>query len=858
MLQGGLSMLISYRWLSELLPEILTDAAEVADALTGVGLAVDGIEDHSKALRPVILAEVLSIAPHPQRDTLQLVTLRTRQSAPREPMGSMPPSSRAAHTPPDELTVVCGAKNVPAPGGLVVFAGLGVKLPGVDFVLGRRDIGGFVSEGMLCSEAELGLAESAQGILTFEPGAFEPGTRFLDAFPESRDVIFELDVTPNRPDALGHVGVARDLSAFFDCDMILPEVGVVEESGTSTAEEIQVANLALERCPRYGAALVRDVKIAPAPDFMRWRLHRLGIRPISNVVDITNWLLLEYGQPIHAFDLKNVCGNKIEIRQANEGEKLVTLDGVERSLGEDDLLICDGEGPTALAGVMGGAQSEIGATTQDVLLECAYFSPQGVRRTARRHSMHTESSHRFERGTDHGGTGLAMERARYLLAKYAEGKVAPGVVRADGGEIELPSIELHSTHIDSLLGVEVPFRIVTDILQKLGLAVEYLVDADQGPVASIRGASHRPDIGIEEDLIEEVARIRGLDNIPTILPAIAPQALRTAGQLERNAAQSAVALGLSEALLHAFVAPRDLLGICAPASVVSLSNPLSEDRSVLRTSLTPGLLEALRRSRRRGQACVQLFAIGAIFLAGSGEYPSSEARVRTADDEGKLPYEQPSFAAVLAGPRPEHLTLKPGDFDIYDAKAIALGMVERMTRRRAEAVFIGSAERTAHLHPRGAAAIVVDGTEVGFFGPLHPDVIEHFDLDGAAQVVELNLATLEALGKVTPRYRRIAKLPAITRDLSLVVSEEMQSSRVAAVIQDAAGELCESVELAAEFRGGSVPEGHRSLTYRVVYRDPLARTAPEKARTLTDKEVEAIQVKALEKASRDLGATLRA
>lgn len=849
-------MLVSYRWLTELLPDASFEPKEVEDALTAVGLAVDSVVDHESALRPLVLAEVVSVAPHPGRDSLQLVTVRAQSASLVTPVGSLPPR-QVPQSLPALLTVVCGAKNVPSPGGLVVLAGLGVKLPGVDFVLSRRDIGGVVSEGMLCSESELGLSDTSSGILTYPPGAFEPGTRFIDAFPEARDVVFELDITPNRPDALGHVGIARDLAAFFECELVLAQAGGFEEEGEPSSFEIEVENRAPDRCPRYGAAVVRNVKVGPSPDAMRWRLHRLGLRPISNVVDITNWLLLEFGQPLHAFDLNRVSQKKVLVRLAEAKERLTTLDGVERELSPDDLLICDGQGPTALAGIMGGAESEITSSTEHVLLECAYFSPRGIRRTARRQGMHTESSHRFERGTDHGGTERVMNRARYLLHTLAGGRVAPGTVRADGDAPEIPSIELHGAHLDALLGVQIPFKIVTSILQRLGFQIEYQVDSRQGAAASIRGASHRPDVTIEQDLIEEVARIRGLDNIPTVLPAIPPQSPRTSGDLERRAAETAVSLGLSEALLHAFVAPKDLTDLSAPPPVVRLSNPLSEDRSVLRTSLAPGLLEALRRSRRRGEARVQLFAVGAVFLKRSGLEPVSEARVRLREDEGKLPYEQPTFAAVLAGPRPEHLTLKSQDFDLYDAKAVAVQMVQRLTRQIAEVKYLGPAPRAQHLHPRGAAQVLVGQTEVGIFGPLHPDVVEAFDLDGDALLVELNLAAIEALGRVVPRYRPIPRLPSITRDLSLVVSDGTAAQGVANAIQAAAGDLCESVELAAEFRGGSVPVGHRSLTFRVIYRDPKALSSPDEARTLTDKEVEALQQNALSRVSTDFGATLR-
>jgi len=849
-------MFVSFRWLTELLPSARFDSAEAAEALTSLGLAVDGVKNYGAALGSVVLAEVVAIEPHPSRDGLRLVTILTGRERAQQTLGSTPPMSQRLPA-ADRLTVVCGAKNVPDPGGLVVFAGLGIKLPGVDFVLTRREIGGVVSEGMLCSEAELGLAESSAGILTYPPRSYESGTRFLDAFPEARDVIFELDITPNRPDALGHVGVARDMGAFLEADLVEPVRGDLLEVGEPCASALVVENAAPERCPRYGAAVVRDVQLGPSPDFMRWRLHRLGVRPISNVVDVTNWILLEYGQPLHAFDLDRVGGQQISIRLAATAERMTTLDGVERTLNEDDLVICDASGPTALAGIMGGKDSEIGANTSDVLLECAYFSPQGVRRTARRQGMHTESSHRFERGTDHGSTEKVLDRARYLLQTLAFGKVAPKVLRADGPAIGLPLMELNASHLDSLLGVSVPFKSAVEILGRLGLRVEYLVDTNQGSVASVRGASHRPDVKLEQDLIEEIARVRGLDNIPTVLPSIPPQQPRTSLDLERMAAETAVDLGLSEALTHAFVAPSDLVGLHAPASVVTLANPLSEDRSVLRTTLSVGLIEALRRARRRGEPRVQLFAIGAIFLPESSEQPTSPARIRQKEDVGKLPYEQPTFAAILAGPRDEYLSLKPELVDLYDAKAIAIEMVERLTQQRAHVTHVGSIPKTQHLHPRGAAAISVNGTTVGYFGPLHPDVIEHFDLDGPALLVELNLALIEALGRLVPRYRPIPKLPAVSRDLSLVVPEAMRAQQLVDLLMSANGELCESIEIVSDFRGGSVPEGHRSLTFRITYRDPKARLAHAEARTLTDKEVDLVFGQALEKARQDLGATLR-
>jgi len=852
-------MLVSYRWLTELLPELDREPEEVAEALSAIGLAVDGVTDLRSALRPVVVATVERVEAHPTRANLSLVTVRLHGGeGPVPPSGSLPPSREMLRGSPDLSTVVCGASNVPAPGGQVLHAGVGSRLPGVDFVIAPRDIGGVRSEGMLCSEAELGLAAESAGIWTAPPGSFPAGTRLIDALPETRDVLFEIDVTPNRPDALGHVGIARDLAAYFEVDFDAPEADAVAEAGADIQTAISLKNRAPDRCPRYGAALVRGVRVGPSPEFMRWRLHRLGVRPINSVVDVTNWVLLEFGQPLHAFDAARVRGGKIEVRIAHAGETMTTLDGQVRSLTPDDLLITDAEGPTALAGIMGGQNSEIHADTKDVLLECAYFAPRGIRRSARRLGMHTESSHRFERGTDHGTTELVLLRARAMLCQLSGGVAAPGTLRADGAAIELPTIELRSDRIDKLLGVPVPFKEAVRTLSRLGLAVEYLREVGHGvKQAVVRGASHRPDVSIEQDLIEEIARIRGLDEIPTVLPGIAPQAPRTSGLIEREVAGISVALGLSEALTYSFVSEADLDKVHARKPVVRLKNPLSEERSVLRTSLLPGLLEAVGRARRRGQKRAQLFTIGSVFLPVGSEHPYSAARPQTREDATCLPYERPSWAAVLSGPRPEYLELRAPDFDVYDAKAIAIEVVERMTGKKVQ-VEAAELDTVPHLHPRGAGRILVDGVFVGTFGPLHPAVVDAWDLGSSLQTIELDLGTIEALGKVTPRHRPVPRLPAVTRDLSLVVLDETPAASVVQAIRAEAGELCESVEIASEFRGGNVPAGQRSITFRVVYRDPQARLKPDLARTLTDKEIDLLQEKVLARASRQFGASLRA
>jgi phenylalanyl-tRNA synthetase beta chain len=810
-------MRVSYRWLCELLPGLEASATEVARLLTGGGLEVEGSSEFGAGLGAIVVAAVRHVEPHPSRERLRLVTV----------------DAGGGH----EQRIVCGASNVPDPGGLVALAPVGTHLPAAGLTIEPRAIGGIDSAGMLCSEAELGLAESSEGILVLPPGSATPGALLVHAIPQASDTIFEVGVTPNRPDALGHVGVARDLAALLGLPFSPPEAGAPARTAAldlGALVSIEVAEPL--RCPIYAAGVVDGVVVGPSPAWLRFRLHALGVRPISNVVDVTNLLLLEFGQPLHAFDHALVREARIVVRCAKAAEPFTTLDGTKRSLDADDLVICDGAGPTALAGVMGGQESEIRSTTTRVMLECAYFQPRGIRRTSRRHALSTESSHRFERGVDFGAVPLVLERAKALLVDLAGGAAVPGAIVVRGAPLESTTMRLRSRRLDALLGTAVPFTEATSVLERLGFTVHATTGEDGGHVAEVKSASHRPDVSREIDLIEEVARIRGLDAIPTVLPAIAPQPPRLTGKLEREVLREAVGVGLSEVVAHSFVSERELAAVGAPPAVVRLKNPLSEDRSVLRTSLLPGLLDVLRRARRRGERSARLFAVGARFLPPS---TASESPARPRDDVDRplLPEERPSFAAVLAGPRPSHLR-RAEEMDVLDAKGLAVELVERLTGRSPSTDPMTAEDRLPHLHPRGAAWVAVDAVRVGSLGPLHPDVVDALDLDGGAQIIELDLAAIEALGHPTPRYQPIPRLPATSRDVALVVADAIAAADIEQEIRGAAGELCESVELFDLFVGGAIPEGKRSLAYRVVYRDPKAATDPESARTLTDEEVD--------------------
>jgi phenylalanyl-tRNA synthetase beta chain len=816
-------MKASYRWLTALVPGLEASPSEIAERFTRAGIAVDAIAEYGAGTKELVLAEVRKVEPHPKRDKLRLVTV-DRGGA--------------------EQRVVCGASNVPDPGGMVALAPLGATLPAVGMTLTPREIGGVVSEGMLCSETELGLVGAAKkdedhGILTFAPGFAKPGTPLRTALPAVHDFVLEIDLTPNRPDCLGHVGLGRELAVLFGRSFGVPEPQAPTRAalGDSIQKHVSISIDDLERCPLYGAAMVVDVTVGPSPLWLRYRLESLGVRSISNVVDITNLVLLEFGHPMHAFDLDLVRGAKIGVRRARDGEPFTTLDGVQRRLTADDLVITDGEGPVALAGVMGGQDSEIRPETRRVLLECAYFAPRGVRRSSRRHGLHTEASHRFERGVDPGDTPDVLAHAASLLTALAGGTAIPGTILA-GGALPAPRpISFREARMNALLGAPVPFDDATKILTNLGFAVQPVHVGE----AEVTPPTHRPDIAGEADLIEEVIRVRGIDSLPTVLPAIRPQPPRATGAVEARARRAAVGVGLSEAITMGFAAPRDFEALGLPPPAVTLQNPLTEDRSAMRTSLLPGLFDALRRARRHGVSDVRLFTVGNRFLSSSGP----------------LPREALSFAAVIAGNR-DAVLAKPAPVDVYDAKGVALAVAERVTGLAASAAHQPEDRRAPYLHPRGAADVIVDGKVVGSFGPLHPGTEEAFDLGGPCVVVELDLAAFEALGHRLPKYRPIPSLPAATRDIALVVHDDVEAGAVGGAIREAAGELCESVELFDLFRSDKMPADHRSLAFHVIYRDPKAATDPDEARTLTDEEVDQRHKAVIEAVNKRFGATLRA
>jgi phenylalanyl-tRNA synthetase beta chain len=802
-------MKASVRWLRELCPLLPDDAKAIADRLTAAGLEVEDSEEFGRAADSCVVASVVSTRPHPSRSGLRLVTVDQGKS---------------------QLELVCGAPNVPDAGGLVVLAPLGAHLPAKGVTIERRSIAGVASEGMLCSEAELGLGDDGSGLLILPPASARPGARLADALPASRDIVLEIALTPNRPDGLGHLGLAREAAALFAVPFAPP--APKDPPRTRESDLAEFVSLTVEdgeRCPLYAGAVLLDVRVAPSPLEIRWRLASLGVRAISNVVDVTNLVMLEFGHPMHAFDLDKVRSGAIVVRRARAREKLRTLDGVDRELALDDLVICDGGGPTALAGIMGGGDSEITPATQRVLLECAYFHPPGIRRSARRHSLHTESSHRFERGVDWADTRVVLARAAASISTLAEATAITPARVVEAKALTRRTVALRYNRLSALLGTAVAHGDAVRVLERLGFALR----ASDPGVDLWEIPSFRPDVSREVDLVEEVGRVRGYDAIATTLPRV--RASRDAGPrqaIARRAREAAVATGLSEAVTYAFVSPKELEAVGAPSAAVTLLNPLTEERSVMRTSLLPGLLRVLAQARRHGERDARLFTVGALFLSSGAS----------------LPDERLGLTVVVGGERTAWLG-KPRRVDVWDAKGIAEDLVFRLLRRPVSVLSAPGSERPKALHPRGAAWILADGTRLGHLGPLHPDVADAFEIDDTPMVVEIDLAAAQALGPSPTRFVPLPRFPSVARDLAIVVRDDVPAGDVEHTVREVAAGMAERVTLFDRFVGGNIPAGHASIALHVVYRVA--------DRTLTDAEVDERHARVVATLEGRFGATLR-
>jgi phenylalanyl-tRNA synthetase beta chain len=785
-------------WLREYCPVGLS-GPDLAEVMTMHGLPVDRILEPWAGLFGVRVARVLEVADHPGADRLCRAMVDDGGG---------------------QRQVVVGVRNM-APGDLVPYAPPGATLPTVDRPLERREIRGVPSEGMLCSPKELGVSGDHGGIMIL-PSDLELGADVGETFGLTEPVL-DLEILANRGDLLSILGVAREVAAVTGEELRLPDASVtesIERAAGSVTVDVQDG----EGCPRYLARVIREVTVGPSPVAVQARLAAAGMRPVSNIVDATNYAMLELGQPLHPFDLRRLAGPAIVVRRAGAGDRLVTLDGVERRFDPEDVLICDAERIVAIAGVMGGGDTEVSEETADVLLESAHFLPTAVFRTSRRLGLRTEASVRFERGVDPEGLETAAARAASLIGAWGEGRVLSGAV----GVGEAPprrSVSVRPGRASALLGVPLePFE-VREALGRLRIPA-----TEDGDAVTAEIPPHRVDLEREVDLIEEVGRVTGYDRIPSSLPGVKQAGgLDRAQRLRRRVRDLLAAAGLYEALSYSFGPPGDAEVSAEPRPALSIANPISEDEGFLRTSLLPGLLRAARRNVAHRRPSVRLFEMGTVFAAGDG-----------------TPVEEERVAAVVTGPATEGWPADRRDQDFLDAK----GVLEHLLEGLGVQGWSPGDRCPVPWHPGRSAAVLVDDIAVGEVGEIHPRVAESFDLASRVAGFELRVApVIEAAGGEAV-YREVSRFPPLRRDVAFVLDASTPAGAVRDALVESGGPMLDRAVLFDVFEGDPLPPGRRSLAFALDLR--------ASDRTLTDEEADAVVRAIADRLRDDFGAELRA
>ncbi len=789
-------MLISEQWLRQWANPALERDALVAQ-LSMAGLEVDSVTPAAAAFSGVVVGKVVSLEQHPDADRLRVAQVDVGQA--------------------QLLQIVCGAPNV-AVGMHAPTAVIGALLPG-DFKIKKSKLRGIESQGMLCSAKELGLSEDASGLWAL-PADSVPGTD-LRAWLELDDQVIEVDLTPNRGDCLSVQGVAREVALLNHCPLQRP---AIEPVVPQIDDQFPVTLQAPEHCPRYIGRIVRGVNAqAVTPMWLQERLRRAGVRSLGPLVDVTNYVMLELGQPMHAFDLAQLSGG-IVVRLGQAGETLELLNGNTITLDGETLVIADQQRPLALAGIMGGEGSGCSDSTQDVLLESAFFTPQLIAGKARRYGLHTDSSHRFERGVDFALQQQAMERATALLLQIAGGQPGPIVEALAAEQLpQLSPITLRPSRLSAVLGFAIAQPEVSAILAGLEAQVQW-----DGQAWQVLPPSWRFDLRLEVDLIEEVARVYGYERLPEVRPRT-PLSVR--GQREQELPLSRlrevlVQRGYQEAITYSFVDPRFQQALDPELPAVALANPISADLSVMRTSLWPGLVKALAYNQARQQARVRLFESGLTFRQIDGQLQ-----------------QRPFIGGVLCGQQfPEQWGAAKRGVDFYDLK----GDVQALLALSGEGEYRYRAERHPALHPGQSARVLRNDQPVGWLGALHPQLESSLELDGPVLVFELDLTAISCAS--APKVGELSRYPASRRDLALLVDEQVSAQALLDCIYQQGGELLREAWLFDVYRGKGIPEGHKSMAFGLILQDF--------SNNLTDQAVEATLAGIIAGLS-TLGATLR-
>jgi phenylalanyl-tRNA synthetase beta chain len=793
-------MNVSYNWLKEYVTFERTPS-ELANKLTMAGFEVEEVRALVPEFSGITVAEIVEVAKHPNADKLSICRVQT---------GS------------ERAEVVCGAPNV-AVGQKVAFAPVDTVLPN-GIKIKKAKIRGIASYGMICSEQELGLTDHSDGIWVL-PDAWRTGADVYRNLGGRQDYILDIAVTPNRPDGLSIIGIAREISVLEKAELRLPAVRVTEHPiPKNSAIDVYIDKDALVGCPRYTARLITDVTIAPSPDWLVERLNAVGVRAINNVVDITNFVLFEFGHPLHAFDLQYIEGNKIIVRTSRQNEIFITLDGTERRIPEDTVMICDAQKAVAIGGIMGGLNSEVADSTTTILLESAYFNPAHIASSSKRLALSTEASQRFERGVDPNGAVLASNRAAALIADIAGGNVIRGLIDSYPTKIKAKKIRVRPARVNHVLGTSLPTSKMTDILNRLGLSYQN---------ETVTAPTFRPDIEREVDVIEEIARIIDYDTIPVkASTAIKMDAEANPDDLLYDRIKRVCCeIGMTEVITNSMIAKKEIEAVKDQIHVTVL-NPISDDMNAMRPSLLPGLLKVAAYNINRQNQDMRLFELGRIFRKDAAIKPEQQVY---------------ALGFLVHGGRYRsgwEGTVVP--VDIYDIK----GLVEAFCAK----IFLDNLDfilydRNGYFRSGHALAISRKGRYLGGFGQIKPEIAAVFGIESTVYGFEIDISGIEAL--ISPRvlYQPFSRYPAIEKDLALIVEGNLEAEELRLYISKAGQPLAQEVVVFDLFQGKHLEAGKKSIGFRIRFQS--------KERTLKDREVSKVFEEIINQVEKKFNAKLR-
>lgn len=813
-------MLVSLNWLKEFV-DINITPEEVAEVLTMGGIEIESLSHVGSELKFCYTAKIEKVYAHPNSDKLKLaeinIGLRTE-------------------------TVICGAPNIEE-GLVVAYATVGASLAS-GMKVSRLTIKGVESPGMLCSEKELGLGEDASGLLVFD-GDTPVGVTLIDAFPDIEDVILEVSVTPNRGDCLSILGVAREIAALTGTTVRMPRLDM-RESNQDVNDDLAIEVPDYDLCPRYAARIINHVQVRPSPFPVRLRLYRGGVRPISNIVDATNYVLMECGQPLHAFDYFSLQGQKIVVRRCFSGEVFQTLDNVERRLPPDTLMICDGEKSVALAGIMGGLNSEIVDSTNKVVIESACFERFGIRRTAKSLGMSTEASFRFERGVDPEGCVWAANRVSGLIQRWSGGDIYSGIIDVYPEPIRRNAVKLRGVKIRTTLGVDISLHEARAYLERLGIAVRDIDDASEA--LKCTAPSWRWDLEREIDYVEEIARIHGFQNIPATMPLCRAEPDRTKRDfnLVNRVRDLMTASGFMEIVTMSFIstASADSFRVDPETEAdLALINPLTEDFAVMRRSLLPGVMGALKRNLNFKNESVRLYEIGRTFVPVFGsETPVEKLKLTGAACGSRLPdlWHFSRGEIDILG----KVEVRP-EVDFFDIKGALENVLEGLGINNVQ--FLPCSR--PFLHPGKSSELLVNGRGIGCLGELSPEKTREIGLSKKVQIFDIFLEPIFVQSHKDKVFRPVPRYPFIERDVSIIVETNCSEDKIKLLISRLGHDIITSVILFDLYRGESIPEGHKSMAFRIRYQ--------AEDRTLTDAEVQEVHSRVVETLISELKATVR-